>query len=137
MERELNFAILSLSSFLLLFYSYHRFLKNNSTQVMEAPPDLEEEEEEPMPEEFVLIEKTQPDGVIEQIIFSSGGDVDVYDLQTLCDKVFMGTRYLFANAACIYTEPASQATFDFTHTCASNCFLCLKCFLVLNLNVIF
>lgn len=40
-----------------------------------------------MPEEFVLIEKTQPDGTVEQIIFSSGGDVDVYDLQALCDKV--------------------------------------------------
>lgn len=120
MEHELNYAILSLPSFVLMFYSYHRFLKNNSTQVMEAPPDLEEEEKELMPEEFVLIEKTQPDGVIEQIIFSSGGDVDVYDLQTLCDKVYIGTRYLFVNTACICTEPAepaSQATFNFTHMC--------------------
>jgi len=40
-----------------------------------------------LPEEFVLVEKTQPDGTVEQIIFSSGGDVDVYDLQDLCDKV--------------------------------------------------
>ncbi|KAL4561799.1 hypothetical protein LXL04_033973 [Taraxacum kok-saghyz] len=35
----------------------------------------------------VLIEKTLPDGTIEQIIFSSGGDVNIYDLQALCDKV--------------------------------------------------
>lgn len=58
-------------------------MKNSSTQVIEPPS----EEEEQLPEEFVLVEKTQPDGAIEQIIFSSGGDVNVYDLQTLCDKV--------------------------------------------------
>ncbi|WCJ27869.1 Serotonin N-acetyltransferase 1 chloroplastic [Euphorbia peplus] len=62
------------------------FLKENSTQVIE-PPSTVEEEEEPMPEEFVLVETAEPDGVVEQIIFSSGGDVDVYDLQALCDKV--------------------------------------------------
>ncbi|CAN4081475.1 unnamed protein product [Withania somnifera] len=62
------------------------FVKNNTIQVIETPSS-EEEEEEPLPEEFLLVEKTQPDGTIEQIIFSSGGDVDVYDLQALCDKV--------------------------------------------------
>ncbi|KAJ6708481.1 LEUCINE-RICH REPEAT PROTEIN KINASE FAMILY PROTEIN [Salix viminalis] len=62
------------------------FLKDNSTQVVESPSTLQEEEE-PQPEEFVLVEKTEEDGVVEQIIFSSGGDVDIYDLQTLCDKV--------------------------------------------------
>ncbi|WJZ92373.1 hypothetical protein VitviT2T_011375 [Vitis vinifera] len=62
------------------------FLKNNTTQVIE-PPSTNQEEEEPLPEEFVLVEKTLADGAIEQIIFSSGGDVDVYDLQALCDKV--------------------------------------------------
>ncbi|XP_061954218.1 probable acetyltransferase TAP2 isoform X2 [Populus nigra] len=61
------------------------FLKDNSTQVVESPSTLQEEEE-PQPEEFVLVEKTEEDGVVEQIIFSSGGDVDIYDLQTLCDK---------------------------------------------------
>ena len=65
---------------------YCRFLKDNSTQVVESPSTLQEEEE-PQPEEFVLVEKTEEDGVVEQIIFSSGGDVDIYDLQTLCDKV--------------------------------------------------
>ncbi|XP_011001649.1 PREDICTED: acetyltransferase NSI isoform X2 [Populus euphratica] len=63
-----------------------RFLKDNSTQVVESPSTLEEVEEL-QPEEFVLVEKTEEDGVVEQIIFSSGGDVDIYDLQTLCDKV--------------------------------------------------
>ncbi|XP_021865619.2 histone acetyltransferase TAP1 [Spinacia oleracea] len=61
-------------------------LKNNTTQVVEPSVPIEEEEE-PLPEEFVLTENTQPDGVIEQIIFSSGGDIDLYDLQALCDKV--------------------------------------------------
>lgn len=45
------------------------------------------EEGEPVPEEFVLVEKTLEAGEIEQIIFSSRGDVDVNDLQALCDKV--------------------------------------------------
>lgn len=61
-------------------------MKNNSMQVID-PPSADEEDEEPLPQEFVLVEKTEPDGTIEQIIFSSGGDVDVYDLQALCDKV--------------------------------------------------
>ncbi|KAL5711534.1 aralkylamine N-acetyltransferase [Ranunculus cassubicifolius] len=64
------------------------FLKNNATQVIEPPSKLPEgEEEEPLPQEIVLFEKTQPDGTVEQIMFSSGGDVDVYDLQALSDKV--------------------------------------------------
>ncbi|XP_065854579.1 histone acetyltransferase TAP1 isoform X1 [Euphorbia lathyris] len=76
------------------------FLKENSTQVTE-PPSTVEEEEEPMPEEFVLVETAEPDGVIEQIIFSSGGDVDVYDLQTLCDKVGWPRRPLSKLAAAL------------------------------------
>ncbi|KAK1321206.1 Acetyltransferase NSI [Acorus calamus] len=64
------------------------FLKNNNTaQVVEQPPTLEGEEAEPLEQEVLLLETTQPDGAVEQIIFSSGGDVDVYDLQGLCDKV--------------------------------------------------
>lgn len=55
--------------------------------MVEPPSTLQEEEEEPLPEEFVLTETTLPDGNIEQIIFTSGGDVDIYDLQALCDKV--------------------------------------------------
>ena len=74
----------------------YRFLKDNTTQVIEESPTLEEEEE-PMLEEFVLIERTQQDGEIEQIIFSSGGDVDIYDLQALCDKVTIGVSF-FAQA---------------------------------------
>ena len=51
------------------------------------PLSTDEENVEPLSQDFVLVEKTEPDGTIEQIIFSSGGDVDVYDLQALCDKV--------------------------------------------------
>lgn len=56
---------------------------------MEPPSTIEDEEEaEPLlPVEFTLVEKTLQDGLIEEIIFSSGGEIDVYDLQTLCDKV--------------------------------------------------
>lgn len=75
-------------------------LKNNTTQVIEPPSTLQEEEEA-LPEEFVLVEKTQPDGGIEQIIFSSGGDVDVYDLEALCDKVGWPRRPLSKLAAAL------------------------------------
>ncbi|KAK1563430.1 hypothetical protein Q3G72_027440 [Acer saccharum] len=76
------------------------FLKDNTTQVIEESPTLEEDEE-PMLEEFVLIERTQQDGEIEQIIFSSGGDVDIYDLQALCDKVGWPRRPLSKLAAAL------------------------------------
>ncbi|XP_024975398.1 acetyltransferase NSI [Cynara cardunculus var. scolymus] len=75
-------------------------IKNNSTQVIE-PLSSSQEEEEPLPEEFVLVEKTLPDGTVEQIIFSSGGDVDVYDLQALCDKVGWPRRPLSKLAAAL------------------------------------
>ncbi|KAB2621786.1 acetyltransferase NSI-like [Pyrus ussuriensis x Pyrus communis] len=61
---------------------------NNNTQVVEPPSMLpEEEEEEPLPQELVLIQTTEPYGTGEEIICSSGGDNDMYDLQALCDKV--------------------------------------------------
>nr|KYP39084.1 Acetyltransferase NSI [Cajanus cajan] len=74
--------------------------KNNTTQVID-PPSTDEEDEEPLPQEFVLVEKTEPDGTIEQIIFSSGGDIDVYDLQALCDKVGWPRRPLSKLAAAL------------------------------------
>ncbi|GAV86995.1 Acetyltransf_1 domain-containing protein/vATP-synt_E domain-containing protein [Cephalotus follicularis] len=76
------------------------FAKNNTAQILEPPSSLEEEEEQ-QPEEFVLIEKTQPDGEIEQILFSSGGDVDLYDLEALCDKVGWPRRPLPKLAAAL------------------------------------
>ena len=63
-------------------------MKNNNTQVVETPTTLLEGEE-PLPQEIVLLERTQADGIVEQIVFSSAGDVDLYDLQTLCDKVML------------------------------------------------
>ncbi|CAH2034844.1 unnamed protein product [Thlaspi arvense] len=61
---------------------------NNTTQLVEPPSTVEEDEDtEPLlPVEFTLVERTLQDGFIEEIIFSSGGEIDVYDLQTLCDK---------------------------------------------------
>ncbi|KAK3135264.1 hypothetical protein QOZ80_5BG0416800 [Eleusine coracana subsp. coracana] len=75
------------------------FLKdNNSTQTVE-PPSEPLEVEEPVPEELVLLERALPDGSTEQIIFSSAGDVDIYDLQALCDKVGWPRRPLSKIAA--------------------------------------
>ncbi|KAF0925351.1 hypothetical protein E2562_016609 [Oryza meyeriana var. granulata] len=75
------------------------FLKgNNSTETVE-PPSTPLEEEEPLPEELVLLERTLADGSTEQIIFSSAGDVDVYELQALCDKVGWPRRPLTKIAA--------------------------------------
>ncbi|XP_057971587.1 probable acetyltransferase TAP2 isoform X2 [Malania oleifera] len=75
-------------------------LKKNTAQVIEPPPTLQEEEET-LPQEFVLVERTEPDGAIQQIIFSSGGDVDIYDLQALCDKVGWPRRPLSKLAAAL------------------------------------
>jgi aralkylamine N-acetyltransferase len=66
---------------------------NNSTQTVE-PPLAPLELKEPVPEELVLLERTLPDGSTEQIIFSSAGDVHIYDLQDLCDKVIFPQKYL-------------------------------------------
>lgn len=71
---------------------------NNNTETVE-PPSTPLEEEEPVPEELVLLERTLPDGSAEQIIFSSAGDIDVYDLQALCDKVGWPRRPLTKIAA--------------------------------------
>lgn len=72
-----------------ILYIYVRFLKSGTVEIADPPSaPNEEEEEEELPQEFVLIEKTLPDGTSEAIVFSSGGNVNVYDLQSLCDKVF-------------------------------------------------
>lgn len=76
------------------------FLKDSATQIVD-PPTSPEEEEEILPQEFLLFEKTLPDGSLEQIMFSSGGDVDVYDLQALCDKVGWPRRPLSKLAAAL------------------------------------
>uniref|UniRef100_A0A452ZCW6 Uncharacterized protein n=1 Tax=Aegilops tauschii subsp. strangulata TaxID=200361 RepID=A0A452ZCW6_AEGTS len=75
------------------------FLKtSNSTETVE-PLSTALEEEEIVPEELVLLERTLPDGSTEQILFSSAGDIDVYDLQALCDKViFLQSTLMFRPA---------------------------------------
>lgn len=77
------------------------FVSNDTTQVIEPSNPVEVEEEEPLPDEFVLAERIQPDGSVEQIIFSCGGDVDLYDLQALCDKVGWPRRPLSKLAAAL------------------------------------
>ncbi|XP_078174995.1 nuclear shuttle interacting isoform X2 [Carex rostrata] len=65
------------------------FLKNNNATETMAPPSTineEEAEEEPIPDQLVLADRSLPDGSQEQIIFSLTGDVDVHALQDLCDK---------------------------------------------------
>lgn len=63
-----------------------------------APPSTineEEAEEEPIPDQLVLADRSLPDGSQEQIIFSLTGDVDVHALQDLCDKVFLYLKVIF------------------------------------------
>jgi hypothetical protein len=67
-----------------------RVFGNTATPVAEPVEDDVEEEEEEVPlerTEVVLIEKVQDDGAVARIIFTSGGEVDVYELEKLCDKV--------------------------------------------------
>ncbi|KAG0463687.1 hypothetical protein HPP92_019756 [Vanilla planifolia] len=63
------------------------FFKNNPSQVIEPPSTIAEAEEEPLLQELVLLERTRADGTPEHIIFSTAADVDLYELQALCDKV--------------------------------------------------
>ncbi|CAN8290411.1 unnamed protein product [Cochlearia groenlandica] len=81
------------------------FLKNdNTTQLVEPPFTMDEEEEETeqlLPVEFTLVERSLQDGFVEEIIFSSGGVIDVYDLQALCDKVGWPRRPLSKLAAAL------------------------------------
>jgi len=55
----------------------------DSTEV-EYKDDVELEDEGAV----VLVEKTHEDGTVEKIVFASGVEVDVYELEILCDKVF-------------------------------------------------
>jgi hypothetical protein len=54
----------------------------DSTEV-EYKDDVELEDEG----EVVLVEKVHDDGSVEKIVFASGVEVDVYELEILCDKV--------------------------------------------------
>lgn len=63
------------------------FLKNNTSQVIDPPSPSGVAEEGPQQQVVVLLERTQNDGTFEKIVFSSAADVDVYELQALCDKV--------------------------------------------------
>ncbi|OEL32775.1 putative acetyltransferase NSI [Dichanthelium oligosanthes] len=84
---------------LIAMYLFCSFLKNNNSTETVEPPLAPLEVEEPLPEDLVLLERTLPDGSTEQILFSSAGDVDVYDLQALCDKVGWPRRPLSKIAA--------------------------------------
>ncbi|KAG6486553.1 hypothetical protein ZIOFF_055130 [Zingiber officinale] len=74
------------------------FLNNNTTQVVEPASNFIEEEDT-LAQEIILLESTQSDGTLEQIMFSSAGDVDAYDVQALCDKVGWPRRPLTKIAA--------------------------------------
>lgn len=59
-------------------------MKTSPTAVTE--PEIKDDEIE-LEDEVVLVKKVQTDGTIEKIIFASSGEVDVYELELLCDKV--------------------------------------------------
>jgi hypothetical protein len=50
-------------------------------------PERKEDEFDLVEGEVVLVEKVQTDGTVEKIVFASGAEVDVYELELLCDKV--------------------------------------------------
>ncbi|KAM7261644.1 hypothetical protein ACFE04_020721 [Oxalis oulophora] len=91
---------------------------NKTTQLIQPPSLLEEEEAHA--DEFLLVEKTHQGGGIEQIIFSTGGLVDIYDLEALCDKVGWPRRplpkmaaalknsYMVATLYSIWKSPGSE-----------------------------
>ncbi|XP_024387825.1 histone acetyltransferase TAP1 isoform X2 [Physcomitrium patens] len=63
-------------------------LNNSPTAVIDTTEigfkeDVELEDER----EVVLVEKVHDDGTVEKIVFASGVEVDVYELEILCDKV--------------------------------------------------
>lgn len=90
-------------------YLFFSFLKsNNSTETFEPPP-APLEVEEPLPVEIVLLERTLPDGSTEQILFSSAGDVDVYDLQALCDKVIFRQTHI---SQCYVIDELNASSLD-------------------------
>lgn len=99
------------------FHFFGSLLKDSATQIVD-PPTVPEEEEEILPQEFLLFEKTLPDGSLEQIIFSSGGDVDVYDLQALCDKVIIRSLLcLFTCKSWLIPNSLSVVKFVFAMQC--------------------
>ncbi|KAL2644855.1 hypothetical protein R1flu_012442 [Riccia fluitans] len=62
-------------------------LKTSSPPPASEVPLLEDgEESEPEADEVVLVEKVQKDGTNERIIFKSGAEVDVFELERLCTK---------------------------------------------------
>lgn len=66
-----------------------RLLKTSPISEAEAADSTIDEDEVELDEEgdVVLVEKVHEDGTIEKIVFASGGEVDVYELEILCDKV--------------------------------------------------
>ncbi|KAH0459583.1 hypothetical protein IEQ34_012397 [Dendrobium chrysotoxum] len=100
------------------------FLKNNVSQVIE-PPSKVAEEELPQQQEVVLLERTQNDGTSEQIVFSSAADVDVYELQALCDKVGWPRRPLSKVVASLRNSYMVATLHSITTSHGSgNCILC-------------
>lgn len=76
-------------------------LKTNPAPVIE--PVVEKEDVLEGEEDVVLVEKEQPDGTVEKIVFSAGGEVDVYELERLCTKVLLndGSHSSFSTSSTI------------------------------------
>lgn len=66
-----------------------RFGLNTPTAVVDSNEEFEDKEDLELENEgeVVLVEKTHDDGTVEKIVFASGVEVDVYELEILCDKV--------------------------------------------------
>jgi hypothetical protein len=100
-------------------------LKTSPTSVTE--PERKEDEFDLVEGEVVLVEKVQTDGTVEKIVFASGAEVDVYELELLCDKVGWPRRppskvaaalrnsYMVASLH-LYTQPSSAGNPLFCNT---------------------
>ncbi len=73
-------------------------LKTSPTSVTE--PERKEDEFDLVEGEVVLVEKVQTDGTVEKIVFASGAEVDVYELELLCDKVIWLASHLPVGLLC-------------------------------------
>lgn len=86
-------------------------LKTTSPPSNEPPVVEEEEEPESEADEVVLVAKVQNDGTIERIVFTSGAEVDVFELERLCTKVNVISMRLFVSSKSFRTTTSASVMF--------------------------
>lgn len=85
-----NFTNQPFLSRIFLFHGFDRLLSpSKKEEQQEESNSVEPENEGSLEDEgdIILVEKDEEDGTVKRIVFTAGGEVDVYDLEDLCDKV--------------------------------------------------